>query len=76
MKQSSIKPFLNWRTHALLIISALALILIMGECDDMGYLLFTKGLGFGLAYIIYRLGKYWAGKGKINELIELINEEY
>ena len=75
MKQSSIKPFLNWRTHALLIISAPALILIMGECDDMLMLVITKAAGFLLAYIACLLGSYWSRKGKLNELKEVTEED-
>ena len=30
---------------------------------------------FVVAYIIYRLGKYWNVKGKINELMALAEEE-
>lgn len=34
-----------------------------------------KGCWLRLAYIIYRLGKYWDAKGKINELTALAEEE-
>ena len=68
-------PFRNWRVIALAVLVMVAAVFILGECDDMGYLLFTKGVGFGLAYIIYRLGKYWDAKGKINELTALAEEE-
>ena len=59
----------------LTVLGMVAAVFILGECDDMGYLLLTKGIGFGLAYIIYRLGKYWNAKGKINELMALAEEE-
>ena len=68
-------PFRNWRVIVLAVLVMFAAVFILGECDDMGYLLFTKGVGFGLAYIIYRLGKYWDAKGKINELTALAEEE-
>ena len=68
-------PFRNWRVIVLAVLVMVAAVFILGDCDDMGYLLFTKGVGFGLAYIIYRLGKYWDAKGKINELMELAEEE-
>ena len=68
-------PFRNWRVHVLTTLVMVAMFLLLGDCDDMGYLLFTKGVGFGLAYIIYRLGKYWNAKGKINELTALAEEE-
>lgn len=68
-------PFGNWRVIVLAVLVMFAAVFILGDCDDMGYLLFTKGVGFGLAYIIYRLGKYWDAKGKINELTALAEEE-
>lgn len=68
-------PFRNWRVIVLAVLVMFAALFILGDCDDMGYLLFTKGVGFGLAYIIYRLGKYWDAKGKINELTALAEEE-
>lgn len=69
------KIYRNWRVHVLTILVMVAMFLLLGDCDDMGYLLLTKGIGFGVAYIIYRLGKYWNVKGKINELMALAEEE-
>ena len=69
------KIYRNWRVIVLAVLVMFAALFILGDCDDMGYLLFTKGVGFGLAYIIYRLGKYWDAKGKINELTALVEEE-
>lgn len=68
-------PFRNWRVIVLAVLVMVPAVFILGDCDDMGYLLLTKGIGFGLAYIIYRLGKYWDAKGKINELTALAEEE-
>jgi hypothetical protein len=68
------KIYRNWRVHVLTILVMVAMFLLLGDCDDMGYLLLTKGIGFGVAYIIYRLGKYWNAKGKINELMALAEE--
>lgn len=69
------KIYRNWRVHVLIILVMVAMFLLLGDCEDMGYLLLTKGIGFGVAYIIYRLGKYWNAKGKINELMALAEEE-
>lgn len=69
------KIYRNWSVHVLTILVMVAMFLLLGDCDDMGYLLLTKGVGFGVAYIIYRLGKYWNAKGKINELTALAEEE-
>ena len=68
-------PFKNWRVIVLAVLVMFAALFILGDCEDMGYLLLTKGIGFGVAYIIYRLGKYWNAKGKINELTALAEEE-
>lgn len=68
-------PFINWRVIVLAVLVMVAAVFILGECDDMGYLMFTKFIGFSLAYIIYRLGKYWDARGKINELTALAEEE-
>ena len=68
------KIYRNWRVHVLTILVMVAMFLLLGDCDDMGYLLLTKGIGFGVVYIIYRLGKYWNAKGKINELMALAEE--
>lgn len=68
-------PFRNWRVCVLLILSMPAIVLVLGDCDDLGYFLLTKGIGFSLVYIIYRLGKYWNSKGQINELMALAEEE-
>ena len=68
------KIYRNWRVHVLTLLCMVAALFILGDCDDMGYLLFTKGVGFGLVYIIYRLGKYWDAKGKLNELTALAEE--
>lgn len=67
-------PFRNWRVIVLAVLVMAAAVFILGECNDMGYLLFTKLIGSSLAYIIYRLGKYWNAKGKINELMALAEE--
>ena len=73
--EKSIKPFFNWRTHVLLIIAAPALILILGECDDMLSIAITKAAGFLLAYIACLLASYWYRKGKLNELTEVTEED-
>lgn len=68
------KIYRNWRVHVLTLLCMVAALFILGDCDDMGYLLLTKGIGFALAYIIYRLGKYWNAKGKIDDLMALAEE--
>ena len=75
------KIYTNWRVWVLTLLGMVAALLILSEdSEDANILLFllVKAVGFGLAYIIYRLGKYWNAKGKINELMalaELAEEE-
>lgn len=73
--KKTVSIYRNWRVIVLAVLVMVAAVFILGECDDLGCLLFTKGIGFALAYIIYRLGKYWDAKGKINELTALAEEE-
>ncbi len=71
-------PFTNWRVHVLAVLAMAALVLLVSEPDDSAPLLTylaVKAAGFALAYVIYRLGRYWNSKGKINELMALANEE-
>lgn len=68
-------PFRNWRVWCLGIIAMFAFMLLCGETDDFGYFVFIKVLGFAAAYGCYRLGKYWNGKGKINKLMTLAEED-
>ena len=70
-----LKIYLNWRTHALLVIAAPALILILCECDDMLSIAITKAAGLLLAYIACLLGSYWYRKGNFNELTEVTEED-
>lgn len=67
--------FLNWRVNVLLLIGMVALFLIAGDTDNTIAFLWSKALGIALAYACYRLGKYWNGKGKINDLMALADEE-
>lgn len=69
------RPYRNWRTHVLTLLGLAAVVLLIGETDSIATLLATKPLGFLVAYLTYRLGRYWDSKGKINELMELANEE-
>jgi len=66
--------FRNWRIHMLTVLAFFAFIFIAGECDGITVLLLTKGMGVCLVYIIYRLIRYWNGKGQINELKEFIED--
>lgn len=68
-------PFRNWRTHVLTVLAFVAIVLLIGETDSLAVILITKPLGLAVCYGIYRLGKYWDSKGKINELMQLANEE-
>lgn len=67
--------YTNWRVLALAVLTMFAFTLLLGETDDLFQFVIIKALGFGVAYIIYRLVKYWDSKGKINDLMALANEE-
>lgn len=72
------KIYTNWRVYVLTVLVMVAAVLLLCEMDEdtsLSYFFIVKGIGFGLAYIIYRLGKYWNAKGKINELMALAEEE-
>ena len=69
------RTLLNWRTHVLAILAAPALFLLLCISEDIITLLISKVAGAAIAYTACRLEKYWAEKGKINELMKLINEE-
>jgi hypothetical protein len=72
------KIYTNWRVWTLIVLSAAAAILLLCEMDDDTtplHFILAKGIGFGLADLIYRLGKHWDSKGKINELMELADED-
>ena len=72
------KIYTNWRVYVLTVLVMVAAVLLLCEMDEdtsLSYFFIVKGIGFGLAYLIYRLGKYWDSKGKINELMELADEE-
>ena len=72
-----LKIYSNWRVHVLAVLGMVAAILLSGTNDDAGMLTFiiVKAAGFALACGIYRLGKYWDNKGKINELMARADEE-
>lgn len=63
----------NWRVQVLVAIAFPATILLLGESDDMGTLIISKAAGLALAAIVWRLGKHWVAKGRIN-IDEIANE--
>lgn len=69
------KPYLNWRTHILCILSAAAFILIVSESRQTSHLILAKAAGFAIAYATILLARHWARKGRINELTSLTKEE-
>lgn len=74
------KAFLNWRYYVLLLLGFVAIIGIFGVPDDdsptwFGDMIFSKVVGFGAGYAIYRLIKHWSKKNLIPEFDELTKEE-
>ena len=60
--------FKNWRLIALLIMAVAAFILILGDGNRDGIIIFAKILGFFLAVFCYKIGNEWHKDGKIDEI--------
>lgn len=74
------KAFLNWRYYVLLLLGFVAIIGIFGVPDDdsptwFGDMIFSKVVGFGAGYAMYRLIKNWSKNNLIPELDKLTKEE-
>ena len=69
------KAYLNWRANVLAIMAMIAFLLIVSENESLLLFVLDKIAGFILGYLTFRLGKYWNSKGKIDELMELAEEE-
>lgn len=63
-----LKVFRNWRIVALTVFSIAALLLILGDGDNVAVIVFTKLVGFAIGYLVYRIGKDWKGRGMLDEL--------
>lgn len=63
-------PCTNWHNHVIALLALVALFLLCGETDSLGYFIFIKALGLGIAYFAYRLAKYWNSKGLIDDVEE------
>ena len=74
------KAFLNWRYYVLLLLGFVAIIGIFGVPDDdsptwFGDMIFSKVVGFGAGYSMYRLIENWSKNNLIPELDKLTKEE-
>lgn len=69
------KAYLNWRVNVLSILAIVVTLLIVADSEDLLVLFLTKIAGLSLGYLTFRLGKYWNSKGKIDELMELADED-
>lgn len=61
-------PLLNWRVLVLSLLAMMALVLILGDTDDLTVFMIIKPAGFGLGYLFYRLARNWDARGLISEL--------
>lgn len=61
-------PLLNWRVLVLSLLAMMALVLILGDTDDLTVFMLIKPAGFGLGYLCYRLARHWDARGLISEL--------
>lgn len=76
------KVFLNWRYYILLILGMVCLWGFFGEPDNnepMGrwlwMIFYSKGIGFGAGFLLFRLVKRWDAKGFIPELSKILEED-
>lgn len=69
------KVYLNWRVNILTILAMVVTILIASENESLSQLFLTKIAGLSLGYLTFRLFLYWNSKGKIDELMELADED-
>lgn len=70
-----LKIHLNWRVNVLSILAIVVTLLIAADSENFLVLFLTKIAGLSLGYLTFRLGKYWNSKGKIDELMELADED-
>ena len=61
-------PLLNWRVIVLTALAIVAAFLILGDTDTPAVFLTIKVAGAGIAYLAYRLARYWDARGLIDEL--------
>lgn len=65
----------NWRVHVLLVLCLIQVILTFAESDDL-YMLFTiKFFAYFVGWVIYKLFKYWDGRGLLEELNKFREED-
>ena len=63
-----LKVFKNWRIATLTVMFMATLVLIAGDGDRIGLVVFSKLIGFALGALGYKLGKEWMKDGKLDEL--------
>lgn len=63
-----LKPLLNWRIDVLTVLAMLAIVLIMGDTENIIVFCSIKAAAFTLGYSCYRLALRWDKQGLIDEL--------
>lgn len=67
--------YTNWRTHALTLVAALALILLFGDTESVPTFVCSKITAIFFGCLFYRLYTLWSAKGLIEKLSSLATEE-
>ena len=76
------KAFLNWRYYLMMVIGFVVFIGIFGVPEDslplgswMLSMLISKIIGFGGAYLMYRLFTRWDARNLVPELSKMMQED-
>jgi len=69
------KAFKNWRVAVLAALGVIATVLITSEEENGTTGFIVKAAGFALAYAVYRLFRHWQKRGKLEELMSIVDSE-
>ena len=67
--------YLNWRFHVLFLLAMVTIFLLFSDSEDITIFFVSKLIGAILGYISFQLFKYWNKNEKLNDIMELIEEE-
>ena len=76
------KAFLNYRYYVMIIVGLVAILGLFSIPNEnlslmrwAWMLLVSKSIGFGVAYILYKIVNHWDSKNLVPELSKMIKEE-
>ena len=64
-----------FRISVLCVVWTIALVLLLCDGESVKELLIAKGIGFGLAFLAWRVGGYWLDRGLLPWTREITREE-